>query len=154
MNREELRKKVLALAEEAAEVAGVEVDDVEILGHPGNMTVRVIIDSEQGITIEDCERVSRQLEALLDIEDPIEGSYNLEVSSPGLDRPLRKIEDFVRFKGRLARVVTKERIDNQTFFVGRIEAVEDGDVVVLKLKKKTVNIPFSLISKARLEIEL
>ncbi|RME67708.1 MAG: ribosome maturation factor RimP [Nitrospirae bacterium] len=154
MNREELRKKVLALAEEAAEVAGVEVDDVEILGHPGNMTVRVIIDSEQGITIDDCERVSRQLEALLDIEDPIEGSYNLEVSSPGLDRPLRKIEDFVRFKGRLARVITKERIDNQTFFVGRIEDVEDGDVVVLKLKKKTLNIPFRLISKARLEIEI
>jgi ribosome maturation factor RimP len=154
MNKEELRKKVLELAEEASEVAGVQVDDVEILGHPGNMTVRVIIDSEQGITIEDCERVSRQLEALLDIEDPIEGSYNLEVSSPGLDRPLRKIEDFVRFRGRLARVITKERIENQTFFVGRIEDVQEGEVVVLKLKNGYVSIPYNVISKARLEIEI
>ncbi len=153
MNKEELRKKVLALAEEAADVAGVQVDDVEILGHPGNMIVRVIIDSEQGISIDDCERVSRQLEALLDIEDPIEGSYNLEVSSPGLDRPLRKIEDFIRFKGRLARVITRQRIDNQTFFVGRIEDVQN-DVVLLRLKNKRVSIPYALISKARLEIEI
>ena len=153
MNREDLRKKVLALAEEAADVAGVEVDDVEILGHPGNMIVRVIIDSEQGISIDDCERVSRQLEALLDIEDPIEGSYNLEVSSPGLDRPLRKIEDFIRFKGRLARVITRQRIDNQTFFVGRIEEVQD-DIVLLRLKNRSVSIPYALISKARLEIEI
>ncbi len=153
MNKEALREKILALAQEAADIAGVEVDAVEILGHPGNMTVRVIIDSEQGITIDDCERVSRQLEALLDIEDPIDGSYNLEVSSPGLDRPLRKLDDFIRFKGKLARVITRERIDNQTFFIGRIEEVQD-DVVVLGLKKKTVSIPYTLISKARLEIEI
>ncbi len=154
MNKEELREKVLSLAREAAEVAGVLVDEVEILGHPGNMTVRVIIDSEQGITIDDCERVSRQLEALLDIEDPIEGSYNLEVSSPGLDRPLRRLEDFIRFKGRLARVITRQRIDNQTFFVGRIEDVREDGQIVLRLKKGTVSIPYSEISKARLEIEI
>lgn len=97
--------------------------------------------------------MSRQLEALLDIEDPIEGSYNLEVSSPGLDRPLRKIEDFIRFKGRLARVITRQRIDNQTFFVGRIEEVQD-DIVLLRLKNRSVSIPYALISKARLEIEI
>ncbi len=154
MNKEEIREKVLSLAREAAEVAGVLVDEVEILGHPGNMTVRVIIDSEQGITIDDCERVSRQLEALLDIEDPIEGSYNLEVSSPGLDRPLRRLEDFIRFKGRLARVITRQRIDNQTFFVGRIEDVREDGQIVLRLKKGTVSIPYSEISKARLEIEI
>ena len=144
----------MKLAEEAAEIADVQVDDVEILGRAGNLTVRVIIDSERGVTIDDCERVSRQLDALLDIEDPIESSYNLEVSSPGLDRPLRKIEDFKRFRGRLARVITRERIDEQTFFIGRIETVEEGDVVVLKQSKKTVKIPFEIITKARLEIEI
>ncbi len=154
MNKEELKKKVMELAKEAADIAGVWVDDLEILGHAGSLTVRVIIDSEKGITIDDCERVSRQLDALLDIEDPIEGSYNLEVSSPGLDRPLRRIEDFERFKGRLARVITSERIDEQTFFIGRIEAVEEGNIIVLKQSKKTVRIPYNIITKARLEIEI
>ncbi|VAX30564.1 Bacterial ribosome SSU maturation protein RimP [hydrothermal vent metagenome] len=150
--REIIRKKVMELATEATEIAGVELFDVELLGQRGKMIVRVTIDNEQGIGIKDCERVSRQLEALLDVEDPIQGSYTLEVTTPGLDRPLRNIEDFERFKGRLARVVTTERIDNQTFFVGRIKSVK-GDRIVLELDNKEVEIPYKIVSKARLEIE-
>ncbi|NOY39446.1 MAG: ribosome maturation factor RimP [Nitrospirae bacterium] len=142
----------MELAREATEIAGVELFDVELLGQRGKMIVRVTIDNEQGIGIKDCERVSRQLEALLDVEDPIQGSYTLEVTTPGLDRPLRGISDFERFRGRLARVVTTERIDNQTFFVGRIKSVK-GDIIVLELDNKEVEIPYKIVSKARLEIE-
>ncbi len=143
----------MGLALEAAEIAGVELVDVELLGQIGRMIVRVTIDSDKGIGIKDCEGVSRQLESLLDVEDPIPGSYTLEVTSPGLDRPLRSLEDFSRFKGRLARVVTREPIENQTFFVGRIETVE-GETVGLSLEGgKEVKIPYEFISKARLEIE-
>ncbi len=151
--KQAIKKKVTELAQEAVEVAGVELYDVEILGQTGKMTLRITIDSEQGITIQDCETVSRQLEALLDIEDPIPGSYTLEVTSPGIDRPLRNIKEFKRFTGKLARVVTKERIDNQTFFIGRIQEVDD-DTIVLKTDKKIVKIPYNIISKANLEIEL
>ncbi len=152
VSREIIRKKVMKLAREATEIAVVELFDVELLGQRGKMIVRVSIDNEQGIGIKDCERVSRQLEALLDVEDPIQGSYTLEVTTPGLDRPLRDIEDFERFKGRQARVVTTERIANQTFFIGRIKSVK-GDTIVLELENKEVEIPYKIVSKARLEIE-
>ena len=152
VSREIIRNKVMELAGEATEIAGVELLDVELLGQRGKMTVRVTIDNEQGIGIKDCERVSRQLEALLDVEDPIQGSYTLEVTTPGLDRPLRSIEDFERFRGRLARVVTTERIANQTFFIGRIKSVK-GAAIVLDLEDKEVEIPYKIVSKARLEIE-
>ncbi len=151
-SKELIKKKVVELAKEAVETAGVELDDVELLGQTGKMIVRVTIDSEGGVGIKECERVSRQLEALLDVEDPIPGSYTLEVTTPGLDRPLRSLRDFERFKGRLARVVTSERIDKQTFFVGRIKSVE-GDRIVLELDNREVEIPYNIVSKARLEIE-
>jgi ribosome maturation factor RimP len=152
VSREIIRKKVMELATEATEIAGVELFDVGLIGRRGKMVLRVTIDNEQGIGIKECERVSRQLEALLDVEDPIQGTYTLEVTSPGLDRPLRSIEDFERFKGRQARVVTTERIDNQTFFTGRITSVK-GESIVLELDNKEVEIPYKIVSKARLEIE-
>ncbi|RME63016.1 MAG: ribosome maturation factor RimP [Nitrospirae bacterium] len=152
MNREEIIRKVKALVEEVLENTDLSLEDIELLGSPGRLTLRVIIDSPKGISINDCERVSRQLEALLDIEDPIPGSYTLEVSSPGLDRPLRKIEDFIRFSGRLARVTTSEKVANQTFFIGRIRAVEK-DTVHLEVKGRLLKIPFHIIKKANLEVE-
>jgi ribosome maturation factor RimP len=163
MRREKIREKVRELALEAVEVAGVELFDTEILGQRGQLIVRVTIDSLNGIGINDCELVSRQLEALLDIEDPIPGSYTLEVTSPGLDRPLREISDYERFKGRLARVVTKERLDNQTFFIGRIRGVKEDRILLEsepgrkereRGKGRIVEIPFDKITKARLEIEI
>ncbi len=152
MNREEIIRKVRALAEEVLEQTDLSLEEVELLGSPGRLTLRVTIDSPRGVSINDCERVSRQLEALLDIEDPIPGSYTLEVSSPGLDRPLKRIEDFVRFSGRLVRVTTSERLANQTFFVGRIRAVE-ADTVHLEVKGRILKIPYSIIKKANLEVE-
>ncbi|NOY64788.1 MAG: ribosome maturation factor RimP [Nitrospirae bacterium] len=151
--KDKIRLKVMELAKEATEVAGVELFDVELSGQVGNLTVRVTIDSEHGIGINDCERVSRQLEALLDIEDPVPGSYTLEVTSPGLDRPLRNIQDFRRFQGKLVRIVTNEKIDNQTFFIGRIAKVTNNTVIIT-IGKKELGIPYEIINRANLEIEL
>jgi ribosome maturation factor RimP len=116
-------------------------------------TVRVYIDKEGGVTLDDCERFSRAMSALLDVEDIIPFSYVLEVSSPGLDRPLKNIRDFERSVGKLARVVTRESIANQTFFVGRIMAVKENTVMLMVNNKEEVYIPIDRISKARLEIE-
>ncbi len=151
--KDKIRAKVTELAKEATELAGVELFDVELLGQVGNLIVRVTIDSEHGIGINDCERVSRQLEALLDIEDPVPGSYTLEVTSPGLDRPLRNIQDFRRFQGKLVRIVTNEKIDNQTFFIGRIAKVTNNTVIIT-IGKKELEIPCEIINRANLEIEL
>jgi len=98
--------------------------------------------------------VSREVEAVLDVEDPVPYAYVLEVSSPGLDRPLRQPKDFKKFTGKTARVVTLEPIDNQTFFVGRIEAAGDQEISLLLPDDKKIVIPYENISKARLEVEI
>ena len=151
--KREIRDRVLRLAKEATEGMPVDVEDVEILGQRGRLLVRVVIDSPEGVTINDCERVSRQLEALLDVEDPIPCSYTLEVSSPGLDRPLRSLEDFRRFTGRPVRVVTKEKVENQNFIVGWLRGV-DGEEIILQTKKKTLRIPYNIVKRANLEVSL
>jgi len=149
---DEIKKRVLKLAEDVADEQGVELFDVEILG-TGKLLLRVMIDSEEGITLNDCERFSRSLEALLDVENPIPVSYTLEVSSPGLDRPLRNLKDFEKHTGKLARIITAEKIDNQNLFIGRILDV-NSDFVRLFVHDRELDIPFNKISKARLEVEL
>jgi ribosome maturation factor RimP len=168
MNRnDEIRSRVLDLAGQVAEDEGFELVDVNLTGSGHKMLLRVIIDKESGITIGDCERMSRGLEALLDVEDVIKSAYTLEVSSPGLDRPLTKMKDFEKSRGRLARIITSEKIGDETFFIGRI--IDTGDNWIrLRLevkpakgrpRKKTDEeprdafIPFEKISKAKLEIE-
>ena len=97
---ETMREALLNILEPAIEGLGYEVVELEF--HSG--IVRVFIDRPEGVTLDDCERVSRQVSGLLDVEDPIPGAYTLEVSSPGLDRPLRKTADFGRFAGQRARI--------------------------------------------------
>ncbi len=151
-----VKQKIYELAAQTAENEGFELVSADVVGSGRKVTVRVVIDKDGGVTIGDCERMSRSLEALLDVEDPIKGSYMLEVSSPGLDRPLIKQADFEKNIEKLARVVVTEKIDNQTFFIGRIIDVGEG-WIRLKLGKKgegrDIFIPMDKISKARLEIE-
>ncbi|MBA4373546.1 MAG: hypothetical protein C0402_11875 [Thermodesulfovibrio sp.] len=94
------------------------------------------------------------MSALLDVEDPIRTRYVLEVSSPGLDRPLKTKKDFHRSVGKLVRIVTKEKIDGETVLTGRLQAVSEHAVAVLVDGSREVSVPFEQISKARLEIEL
>ena len=128
---------------------GFELVEIEFNSHPKNKVLRLYIDKENGILIEDCSQVSRQVSALIDVEDPISGFFNLEVSSPGLDRPLRKIEDYERFKGEMVKIKTSMPQDGQRNFKGQIKAVEEDSVVIL-FEEKEVSLPVSAIEKARL----
>jgi ribosome maturation factor RimP len=148
----DMKQQIEDLARRVAEEQGVDVFDTELLGK-GKLLLRVAIDKEGGVTLDDCERFSKSLGALLDVEDVIHRTYTLEVSSPGLDRPLRSLREFERNKGKLARIVTVEKIENQTFIVGRIAEVTDGLVTIL-VDDHAVDIPYEKIAKARLEIEL
>jgi ribosome maturation factor RimP len=148
----ETKDRVTKLAKQAADEQGVELFNIELFGK-GKLLLRVMIDKEGGVTLDNCERFSRDLEALLDVEDPIPVPYTLEVSSPGLDRPLRDMKDFEKNIGKLARIVTIEKIEGQNLFIGRIVKVNS---VFLKLlvHGREIDIPFDKISKARLEVEL
>ena len=157
--------EALARVREAAErvvaAHGLDLFDVELTRESQGWVVRVTIDRpgpaatpEDSVSIEDCSTVSRELSAILDVEDPLDRAYTLEVSSPGLDRPLRHEADYQRFAGRLASIVVSEPMDGQTYFNGRIKGIEDGDVVILVGKKNRPHrIPVAGIKRARLEVE-
>lgn len=156
MNAEILKKKIFEMASNIAADEGVDLYDVQIQGSGKKTILRVYIDKDSGITIDDCERMSKSLSALLDIEDPIKSPYTLEVSSPGLDRPLVKQKDFQKNIGKLVRIITSEKIENQNLFIGRIIDVGDNWVRISygkKGKSEYLFIPSEKISKAKLEIE-
>ncbi|QSA97591.1 ribosome maturation factor RimP [Methylococcus sp. EFPC2] len=124
------------------ELAGVEFDSrLRIL--------RVYIDSEKGILVDDCSRVSHQVSGLLDVEDPIPGKYHLEISSPGLDRPLFKPAQFERYLGSLVRVQLLRPMEGRRKFKARLVGI-NGDKVVLEEEGLVYEIPFDSIDKARL----
>ena len=156
-----------AAAERVAASHGFDLFDVQFRRESIGWVLRVIIDRlppagtpdgalEEPIGIEDCQRVSHDLGTLLDVEGELTGgmerSYTLEVSSPGLDRPLRGEADYRRFTGRLAKIVTREPIDRQTSFAGRLAGVEDG-VILLEEGRRTHRIPVGLVSRGRLDVE-
>ena len=114
--------------------------------------LRLLIDKEDGVTLDDCTAVSREVSHLLDIEDIIGQAFNLEVSSPGLDRPLKSIGDFQRFAGRKAKVTTKEPIEGNQVVMGRINKVEE-ELITMEVGQQELRIPFSEVAKARLEVE-
>lgn len=148
------KDRVYELAAEVARGHGFELEGVEISGRGRKVLLRVTIDKEDGITLGDCEAFSKDIEALLDVHNPIKEPYTLEVSSPGLDRPLRSINDFRKYMGKPVRVVTKQKIQNQSFFTGRIAGVDSDRIRLSLAGDKQVEIFFDNISKARLEIEI
>ena len=108
---------------------------------------------EESVSVEDCEQVNREVSTILDVEDPLPFTYVLEVSSPGLDRPLRGAGDYARFAGRLAKVVVSEAVDNQKAFEGRLRGVEDETVVLEAANGRKHKLPLRLITRGRLEVE-
>jgi ribosome maturation factor RimP len=150
---EVIKKKITNLANSTAVAYGVQLVDVELAGSMRKPIVRVFIDKENGVTLDDCERFSNALSAVLDVEDPIHTPYVLEVSSPGLDRPLKGIKDFERNTGKLVRIITKDSIKNQSFFVGRIIGIKNNNVRLTVENKIEIEVPLDQISKASLEIE-
>jgi len=125
--------------------------DVEFRREAGGWILRLYIDKRGGVTLGDCQRVSEELSDLLDVENPIHHPYTLEVSSPGLNRPLRHESDFLRFAGQRARVTTSEVVAGQRRFLGVLKGCEGGQVVLERENGTVVSIPYALISKARLD---
>ena len=133
---------------------GFDLVEIEHFPNPKHGVLRLFIDKpagseSEGVVIEDCSAVSRQISALIDVEDPIRGQFNLEVSSPGLDRPLRRLQDFQRFTGSLVKLKTVMPLEGQRNFKGRLlEANED--VVVIETDAEEISLPMSSIEKARI----
>ena len=160
-------ERIRAAAERVAAGYGLEIFDVQLRRESIGTVLRVIIDRadqgrvetpEEAVGIEECQRVSQDLSALLDVEEDELGEpslgqhYTLEVSSPGLDRPLRHEADYRRFAGRLAKVVTTEPVGGQSAFAGRLRGIEDGHVV-LEEGKRTHRVPLTSVKRAQLAVE-
>ncbi len=151
---------IRAIAERVATSRGLSVWDIQSRRETSGHVVRVFIDRpgpaatpEESVSIEDCEHVNREMSTILDVEDPLPFAYTLEVSSPGLDRPLRGVDDYRRFAGRLAKIVVSEPVDNQKAFEGRLRGVEDADLLIEAPNGRTHRLPTRLITRARLEVE-
>jgi ribosome maturation factor RimP len=149
---ETVSKQVEALALPVLEELGLELVEVQYRREQSGWVLRLIIDKQEGVSLDDCTAVSREISQLLDIEDFIDQAYNLEVSSPGLDRPLKNMADFQRFTGRKAKIKTMVPIDGEHVFIGKIQQTA-GEMIILEVGRKEVTIPFAQISKARLEVE-
>ena len=147
-------EKIWALCEPAITDMGMELVEVEHLRAPGGAVVRLYIDRNGGVSVADCARVSREVGYLLDAEDIMRGRYFLEVSSPGIDRVLRKKEHFERFRGNPLRVVTKEAIQGARKIRGRIHACNDEVLYVELDSGNIVEIALALIEKANLRGEI
>ena len=147
-------EKIAEIGKKAAADKGVEFVHSEIAGARRNLTVRVYIDKEGGVSIEDCTEVSRAMEEVLDADDLIPTAYVLEVSSPGLERGLYTLDDYRRFTGKKAKVKAEAGIKGQTNFTGRIVGVEDDEIVFEDKTSGPVRIPFSQIEKANLRVDL
>ncbi len=161
---------IRAAAERVARGYGLDIFDVQLRREAIGMVLRVIIDRpdrgvperpEDAVGIEDCQRVSQDLSAVLDVEleesaeaggPDLAQEYTLEVSSPGLDRPLRHEADYRRFAGRLAKVVTSAPLNGQSAFSGRIVGVDAGDVV-LEEGRRTHRVPLATIKRGHLAVE-
>lgn len=154
MSKRETDQRILEIAEEAATKNGLELVHAEIVGAAKDRKVRVFIDKPDGITHEDCVAVSRKVDEILEEEDFISTAYILEVSSPGLERGLYKLEDFEKFAGKLAKLKTYHAINNQKNYRGSIIGVEGEEVVFNDNTSGEVKIPHAAIAKANLEIDI
>ena len=149
MTGDELAK----LLEPTVERLGYELADLEVrLGSKGGM-VRIFIDKPDGIDLDDCEKVSLAVSALLDVEDPVPGNYNLEVSSPGLDRKLTKSEHFQRFEGETVKVQMRFPIEGRRRFRGTLVSSDDENIVV-EVDGESHSLPLKTIDTARLVPEV
>jgi ribosome maturation factor RimP len=150
----EIVERVRALAEPILADRDLELVEVEFQRETQGWILRLYMDRAGGVTLDDCQAVSQELGDHLDVAEIVEYPYHLEVSSPGLDRPLTREADFVRFAGKAARIVTRDPIQGQRNFRGRLAGLVDGAVLLDLAEGRQARIPRDLIAKARLEIEL
>ena len=153
-------EQVKSVAARVAAGYGLEIFDVQFRREAPGMVLRVRIDrpgpaasAEESVSVEDCARVSRDLSAILDVEDVVPIAYTLEVSSPGLDRPLRQLDDYRRFAGRRAKIVVRGQVDGQGFFKGTLGGVDGREVLIDGDDGRRHRVPVDAITRANLEVE-
>lgn len=146
-------EKVREIVERVAASEGLELVELEFRGRSPSAVLRVFLDKPGGITIADCQSVSHQISAILDVEDPIEGSYTLEVSSPGLDRKLSKPADFERFAGRQVKLALRGPRQGPHHFQGRLLGMEEGKVLLDTGGGEILRADYDDIEKANLVVE-
>ena len=152
--RKEIVSKVSELTRQIVQFEGLELVDAEWKGALRGGLLRVYIDKPAGITHADCERVSRQLSAALDVEDLVPASYTLEVSSPGLDRKLSRPADYRRFQGHKAKVRMRAALEGKRTVTGLIEGTTQESVSLRTANGEALEVPFADIELARLVVEV
>ncbi|HJP19807.1 MAG TPA: ribosome maturation factor RimP [Nitrospinota bacterium] len=147
-----INEKIQRLVRPIVEAEEMELVDVEYK-KGSNSVLRIFIDKPEGVNVSDCTKISTQVGAFLDIEDLIENNYVLEVSSPGLDRPLKNKADYDRNKGKLIKVSLYAPLEGKKTFIGRIISADDQKVILKEKSDKVIDIPFAAIAKGKLKIE-
>jgi ribosome maturation factor RimP len=151
--KDEILNKVREIAAPLAAQEGLELIDVELGGPGGRQILRLFIDKSGGVSLDDCTSISRSVSAALDVEDPVAGAYDLEVSSPGLDRPLKTPEHFQKFAGKKVRVKTfgpLPECENRKTFVGILQGYEN-EMIVLDVDGRIFRVPHAQVSKANVD---
>ena len=151
MSEDRIVTVVESFSRPVVEALGLELVEVQFRRESG-WVLRLFIDSPKGVTVDDCAAVSRQVSSYLEVEDVIEQAYTLEVSSPGLERPLKRKEDFVRFCGRQARIKFREPIDGQRVFIGLLSTLEEN-ILTMDIEGRLMEFDLDAITRARLVLE-
>jgi len=152
MGKPKAEDVVREMTEPIIEVLGLELVDIEYLKEGGAWFLRVFIDKPEGITHHDCQAVSERVGKMLDEKDPIPQSYVLEVSSPGIERTLKKPTDFEKFRGYKVRASTFSPVNGQKEFVGELVGLENGHVVI-DVESQSVTLPLEHVARVRLEAD-
>jgi ribosome maturation factor RimP len=152
MEIREIREKVIAIIEPVLTEHGVELVDLELCGSGRGQLLRLLVDREGGVDLTALSDLSRELSDLLDVEDAVRGSYTLEVSSPGINRPLTRPDHYVRYLGKRVRLRTRAPIDGQRNFVGELATVTEGGITLRASQPAAeVYVPFADIERANYE---
>ena len=157
-NKGDICEQVICISRPILDSMQLELVDIEFVRMGKDAVLRLFIDKDGGVTLDDCADVSRELSAILDVEEIITVNYALEVSSPGLDRPLKKIQDYERYAGRLVKIRTYEQVlddsgNKRKTFLGTLDGLVDGSVRITLKEGQTASIPLDRIAKANLEFE-
>lgn len=146
-------EKIRGIVEPVVAALGLRLWGIEYLGQGRHTLLRVYIDRDEGVGIEDCAETSRQISSILDVEDPITGEYTLEVSSPGLDRALFTLDQYRDYTGALVRLRLNSNFEGRRNFQGRLKAVIDDELVIVSGEDELA-FPFELVERANVVSEI
>lgn len=156
VSEESVVRSIEDVATPIAKALGVELIEVKCHGRGKRTIVRITIDKPGGVGIDDCEHVHHSLSRALDVLDPVPHAYRLEVSSPGLDRPLKNRQDFQRAVGKLVRITLLKPVGGESVVVGRLAAVEDEEIILAVRTRggeHDLSLPWTILAKCKLEVE-